>query len=414
MTSLVQLPTTRQLRNFLIAAVSVMFVSATTWAADHPVVEVPNSNATSAAEMKPYTDVISNTEVKFDMLPIPGGKFTMGSPSTEKGHNADEGPQHEVQVEPFWMGKCEVTWDEFEVFMFTLDIERRKVLNEKTTENDKLADALARPTKPYTDMSFGMGKDGFPAISMTHYAARMYCHWLSAKTGRYYRLPTEAEWEYACRAGTKTAYSFGDDPAKLGDYAWYFENAGEAYKKVGKKKPNPWGLYDMHGNVAEWVLDQYIADYYSQFKGKTAVEPLAITQNLVPAPGSRRLVAGRCRSAAQRRPTGFGQRVETARPATPAKRVVLHRRPVRRISVSPAAQGADRRGKGQNLGRRAGSRKRRRQIRLAAGGTGGQIAGGRRAEQQAENEPRLRLRFQPRRKLRFPHSPDMLRVHAVP
>ena len=206
---------------------------------------------------------------------------------------------------------------------------------------------------------------------MTHYAARMYCRWLSAKTGRYYRLPTEAEWEYACRAGTKTAYSFGDDPAKLGDYAWYFENAGESYKKVGKKKPNPWGLYDMHGNAAEWVLDQYIADYYSQFRGKTAIEPLAITKTLYPHPvrgGSWQDDAEALRSAA-RRP--FEQRLETARSATAAKRLVLHRRPIRGVPHRPATEGANRGRKSQDLGRRTGSGKRRRQIRLAAGRAGG-------------------------------------------
>ncbi|HZZ27568.1 MAG TPA: formylglycine-generating enzyme family protein [Pirellulales bacterium] len=249
-----------------------------------PIVEMPNSTAATAAEMKPYTDVIGGTDVKFEMLPIPGGKFTMGSPESEHGHKPDEGPQHEVKIEPFWLEKYELTWDEFEVFMFTLDIDRRKITSQPSTDNDKLADALARPTKPYTDMSFGMGKDGFPAISMTHYAARMYCRWLSAKTGRYYRLPTEAEWEYACRAGTTTAYSFGDDAKQLNDYAWHDGNSEDSYHKIGKKKPNTWGLYDMHGNVAEWVLDQYIADYYAQFKGKTAIEPLAVTQSKFPHP----------------------------------------------------------------------------------------------------------------------------------
>src|SRR5579872_4988209 len=99
------------------------------------------------------------------------------------------------------------------------------------------------------EMSFGMGINGYPAISMTQHAANKYAEWLSAKTGEFYRLPTEAEREYACRAGSTAAYYFGDDVSQLGDYAWYQANSKGKYQKVGTKKPNAWGLYDMLGNV---------------------------------------------------------------------------------------------------------------------------------------------------------------------
>jgi len=238
--------------------------------------KVANASASTQAEMKPYTEVIANTDTTFDMVPIPGGKFLMGSPANEANRQADEGPQHEITIDPFWMGKCEVTWNEYEIWMSKLDIRRRELAKTEPSSLDKVADAVARPTLPYTDMTFGMGKDGFPAICMTQLAAKTYCKWLTAKTGRYYRLPTEAEWEYACRAGTTTTFSFGNDPAKLGDYAWNFDNSNEAYHKVGQKKPNPWGLYDMHGNVSEWVLDKYVPDFYQQFAGKATKDPLAI------------------------------------------------------------------------------------------------------------------------------------------
>jgi len=201
-----------------------------------------DAEANDHSGMKPYTEEILGAGVKFDMVPIPGGTFMMGSPKSETGRNVDEGPQHEVKIEPFWMGKCEVTWQEYELWGLGFDAQRRKAKNQEPTDYEKLADAIARPTKPYSDMSFGMGKAGYPALCMTQFAAKMYCKWLSAKTGHYYRLPTEAEWEYACRAGTTTAYSFGDDPKDLDEYAWHDGNSDDKYHKVGRKKPNPWGL----------------------------------------------------------------------------------------------------------------------------------------------------------------------------
>lgn len=265
-------------------------------------VETPNADATAEAEMKPYTQQIIGTDVTFDMVPIPGGKFKMGSPEDEADRKDDEGPQFEAAIEPFWMGKCEVTWEEYELWGMGLDKQFRRVTGGQTTKWDELADAITVPTKPYADMSFGMGKDKTPAICMTQLAAKMYCKWLSAKTGYYYRLPTEAEWEYACRAGTTTAFSFGDDPDDLDDYGWHYGNSDDKYQKVGQKKPNPWGLHDMHGNVAEWVLDQYTPDGYAQFAGKSLKNPLILPTKIDPRVvrgGSWFDDADRARSAAR-------------------------------------------------------------------------------------------------------------------
>ncbi|QHT70105.1 formylglycine-generating enzyme family protein [Rhodocytophaga rosea] len=236
-----------------------------------------------SADFAAYTEQIPGTKISFDMVPIQGGEYLMGSPATEASRKEDEGPQHTVKIEPFWMGKHEITWDEYELFMYQEKTGNPAVsaADTKAKTADTGTDAISTPSPPYVDMSFGMGKYGFPAVNMTQYAARMYCKWLSAKTGHFYRLPTEAEWEYACRANTKTAYHFGDDPAQLNEYAWHYENSNSAYKKVGTKKPNPWGLYDMHGNVAEMTLDQYLPDFYAKSK-QGAVNPWSIPKDLYP------------------------------------------------------------------------------------------------------------------------------------
>src|ERR1041385_8325641 len=149
----------------------------------------------------PYKVTIPNTTVSYDMASIPAGEFTMGSPDSDPRHKKDEQPQHKVRVDVFWMQTHEVTWDEYRLFMFA--------------EKDENVDAVSRPTRPYVEMSFGMGIEGYPAISMTQHGANKYAEWLSARTGEFYRLPTEAEWEYACRAGSATRYFFGSDPAQL-------------------------------------------------------------------------------------------------------------------------------------------------------------------------------------------------------
>lgn len=215
-----------------------------------------------------YSAKVPKTGAAYHMVAIPAGEFLMGSPKEEANRQENEGPQTKVKVGAFWMGKFEVTWDEYEPFMITqVDRAKSGARKDFNPEVHTIVDAVSQPTAPYCEMSFGMGQRGYPAISMTQHAANKYCQWLSAQTGHFYRLPTEAEWEYACRAGTTTAYSFGDDPEKLSEYGWFYDNANEKYQKVGTKKPNPWGLYDMHGNVSEWCLDQYDAKFYEKFKG---------------------------------------------------------------------------------------------------------------------------------------------------
>jgi formylglycine-generating enzyme required for sulfatase activity len=229
-----------------------------------------------------YSSKVPKTEAAYHMVAIKGGDFLMGSPDAEPGRQPNEGPQTKVKLSPFWIGKYEVTWDEYEPFMITpVDRYKNGARKDYNPAIHSDVDAVTSPTAPYTEMSFGMGQRGFPAISMTQHGANKYCEWLSAQTGHFYRLPTEAEWEYACRAGTNTAYSFGDDPAQLGQYAWYVDNSEEKYHKVGKKKPNPWGLYDMHGNVMEWTADKYLPDYFKRLP-TPAVDPFVRPDSLYP------------------------------------------------------------------------------------------------------------------------------------
>jgi formylglycine-generating enzyme required for sulfatase activity len=223
-----------------------------------------------------YVQEIPGTKVTFEMVPVPGGTFLMGSPESEKGRADDEGPQHPVTLKPFWMGKYEVTWDEYDLWWKEMPGDKKEQMDAEAKKLDqKKIDALSRPTPPYSDETFEHGREGHPVLGVTQHAAMEYCRWLSEKTGKAYRLPTEAEWEWACRAGTTTAYSFGDDPKQLGDYACFADNSDDKTFKVGSKKPNPWGLYDMHGNVSEWCLDHYKKDTYTAFSlDKPTLQPV--------------------------------------------------------------------------------------------------------------------------------------------
>jgi len=221
--------------------------------------------------MVAYTRTIPGTKVKYSLQPIPGGSFTLGSPVGETDRKADEGPQIEAIVEPFWMGRTEVTWAEYKQFMqLCTAFEKFDDLGIRQLNETNQVDAVTAPSKLYEpSFTFESGEDpNQPAVSMSQYAAKQYCKWLSLLTGEFYRLPTEAEWEYACRAGSASAYSFGTDADGLDEYGWYLDTTDWCTAKVATRKPNAWGLYDMHGNVWEWTHDQYEADHYQKFAGK--------------------------------------------------------------------------------------------------------------------------------------------------
>ena len=200
-----------------------------------------------AKDFSAYKFVIPGSALQHSMVPITAGILLMGSKSTEKNREVDEGPQRTIAIPAFWMGIYEVSRDEFDVFF-----------NDNNISENSTVDAITRPSPQYIDFSLGMGKKGgYPVNSLSQYAALMYCRWLYNKTGIFYRLPTEAEWEYACRAGSTTTYFFGNDEADLEKYAWYKNNSDDKFHQAGLKLPNAWGLYDILGNVCEWTLDHY-------------------------------------------------------------------------------------------------------------------------------------------------------------
>ena len=211
-----------------------------------------------AQDFKTYDQSITGTSITFKLAAIPGGSFTIGSHISERGRDEDEGPQKEIKVTAFWMGVKEVTFAEWDLYFKDVTLPQAKNL-----------DGVTRATPQYIDLTWGMGRDGkHPTNSMSHAASIMYCKWLYSTTGIFFRLPTEAEWEYACRAGSSTAYPFGDDASVLREHGYFKENSNTKFHHVGQLKPNAWGLYDMLGNLSEWTIDQYDPLCYSKMSDK--------------------------------------------------------------------------------------------------------------------------------------------------
>jgi formylglycine-generating enzyme required for sulfatase activity len=250
-------------------------------------------------------------KTQFEMVYVPGGEVTIGSPESEAGRQPNEGPRYKAKVGSFWMQKVEVTWNDWDVFWYD-----ETFLKADNVAAAKLGpDAVTRPTNTFVDETYDHGRDGHPVLCMTHHAAMMYCHWLRKKTGLPYRLPTEAEWEYAARGGKgDTAYFFGNDPKELDEYAWYKNNSPDpdypdkpkgCTHKVGTRKPNPFGLHDLYGNVWEWTLDQYDPKTYER-RAKNSLNinpvnvPTADKWSHVVRGGSWADTADKCRSAARR------------------------------------------------------------------------------------------------------------------
>ncbi len=211
------------------------------------------------SEFKDYKSTILGSQIEYSMVAVKGGKFQRGSEKSDITK-----PLREIEVDDFWMGKYEVTWEEYETFLFRLS-------QKESYAKINISPLVSHPTPPYVDMTFGMGKKQRPAICISQLAAKAYCMWLSAKTGHFYRLPTEAEWEYACKAGTRTKYYWGDELKDYKKYEWFYDNSDEVYQKIGQLKANPFGLHDMLGNVAEWCLDSYDKDFYKTSSAKNPV-----------------------------------------------------------------------------------------------------------------------------------------------
>jgi formylglycine-generating enzyme required for sulfatase activity len=222
-----------------------------------------------AEPAKKYTETITakdGSKLSLDMTLIPGGTFTMGSPAGEANRAESEGPQRQVQVNPFYLCTTETTIELFLAYYHETGTAKKDFVESEAAKKDQEAktgvNAITGPTPVYGDMTMGYSKK-HPAIGATWFNATTFCRWLSQKTGKNYRLPTEAEWEYAARAGSTTPFGVCDAEEGLKDFAWFDATGNMEPHAVGTKKPNAWGLYDMQGNVREWVQDFYSPTGYA-------------------------------------------------------------------------------------------------------------------------------------------------------
>ena len=241
---------------------------------------------TKVESFETFEEKIPGTPVSFKMVAVPGGKFNMGTPAEEPYRQSNEGPVREVEVDSFWIAEIEVTWNEYLAFFSATGSQGRK----EAVEVDEETDGITGATPPWGAPDQGWGKGTRPAITMSFHGAETYCRWLSSVTGKKYRLPTEAEWEYAARAGTSTPYFFegspkdyesdgiwnkifGPDTTIINSYAIYLENSPNKTQEPIMVKPNAFGVKNMLGNVAEFCLDYYDPTVYSKYPAGVVKNP---------------------------------------------------------------------------------------------------------------------------------------------
>jgi len=265
-------------------------------------VTVNQANYTQPAKVEKFenfNEKIPGTNVSFDMVAIPAGQFIMGSPDNEPLRKPDEGPLHKVKLSQFWIAKTEVTWDEYMAFFRATGSQGR---TEGQVVTKKNVDAISGATPPWGAPDQGWGKGTRPAITMSWRAAYVYCQWLSKVTGKKYRLPTEAEWEYACRGGTETPYFFPGNPKKFSSSGFlkkilgpdtsliasrvvYKTNSNSRTKEPQSVKPNAFGLRNMSGNVSEFCLDYYSPNAYK-------IDSAVVINPRGPADGQEHVIRG--------------------------------------------------------------------------------------------------------------------------